>query len=135
PTGAEIALPGYQLDCPVAEFPSVGTSYSPAYTLPLFQRQPGLVTIYNTQTGKLEAQLHPGADIRHKIPVLLAVQRGYTYADGATNNTSLEQLARSSGRHELCRDLGYACVLDRPESTPGASGGGGSAHASSRSPL
>jgi putative transposase len=48
---------------------------------------------------------------------------------------ALEQLARSSGRHELCRDPRYACLLDRSERTLGTSGGRRSAHASSRSPL
>jgi SAM-dependent methyltransferase len=35
----------------------------------------------------------------------------------------LEHLARSSGRHGLCRDLRYACLVDRPERARGASGG------------
>jgi DNA-binding transcriptional LysR family regulator len=49
--------------------------------------------------------------------------------------TALQQLARSMGRHELCRYRGYACLFDRSERTLGASGGRRSAHARSRSPL
>ncbi len=49
----------------------------------------------------------------------------------------LKRLAetRDRHRHELCSDLGYACLFNRPERTLGASGGCGSAHARSRSPL
>src|SRR5262249_24780473 len=77
PTGAELAFLGYQLHCPSADpafshYP-VGTDFSPAYTLPLFQRKPGLVTIYDTGPGTLKAQLHPDAAIRSKIPVPPAV--------------------------------------------------------------
>jgi porphyrinogen peroxidase len=44
-------------------------------------------------------------------------------AGGRKSHRSLEHLAGSSGRHGLCRDLGYACVFDRPERALGASGG------------
>ena len=45
------------------------------------------------------------------------------WAGGLSLSPGLEQLARSSGRHELCSDPRYACLFDRPERTLGTSGG------------
>jgi pimeloyl-ACP methyl ester carboxylesterase len=51
----------------------------------------------------------------------VAPRRALTTMMGSLS--SLEQLARSNGRHRLCKIVRYACLFDRSERTLGASGG------------